>query len=194
MAKPNGKLISCPTCGKQRYLAASHIREGRRFCSSKCSNLNQERLQRIRLALTNRIKTNCRTCNVVMLVIPARLKDGRGRYCSMKCRNSNPEFLYRIEVSRRKACKRLRDRSPEQHPQWRGGLSHRADGYILQRVNKRAVLQHRHVIETSIGRKLKRLEYVHHRNGNKQDNRLDNLRVMTAKEHSTWHVHVGHHA
>jgi len=42
---------------------------------------------------------------------------------------------------------------------------------------------HRRAIEKHLGRQLGKFEHVHHKNGNKLDNRLENLEVMTLSEH-----------
>ena len=49
--------------------------------------------------------------------------------------------------------------------------------------------EHRLVIEEYFERKLKSNEHVHHINGDKRDNRLENLVVMSAQAHMYIHKH-----
>lgn len=48
--------------------------------------------------------------------------------------------------------------------------------------------EHRVVMEAHLGRKLTRNEIVHHKDGNKKNNAIDNLEVMTQSEHIRLHA------
>jgi predicted RNA-binding Zn-ribbon protein involved in translation (DUF1610 family) len=50
------------------------------------------------------------------------------------------------------------------------------------------VLLHRVLMENKIGRMLLSNEVVHHKNGNKRDNRIQNLQLMTVAEHNLTHA------
>ena len=60
------------------------------------------------------------------------------------------------------------------------------NGYLRYRNSHKLV--HRSVMETHLRRRLERGEIVHHIDGNKQDNRPQNLKILTAKEHYKLHV------
>ena len=56
--------------------------------------------------------------------------------------------------------------------------------YKLIKVGNKWVHEHRYVMEVHIGRKLCGIhEVVHHRNGDKHDNRLENLELMYKRNH-----------
>ena len=52
----------------------------------------------------------------------------------------------------------------------------------------RYVAEHRLVLEDKIGRFMTNDEVAHHKNGDKQDNRPENLELMTFSEHSSYHA------
>lgn len=72
---------------------------------------------------------------------------------------------------------------------WNGGIQWTEDGYKNIRVAKgKYKREHRLVVEQSIGRQLKKEEIVHHIDGDKLNNQLDNLALCKNKsEHQKAH-------
>lgn len=61
--------------------------------------------------------------------------------------------------------------------------------YRKMRVNGKQVNVCRYVMEQKLGRPLEKGEYVHHINGNKLDDRPENLALVSPKEHADIHNH-----
>lgn len=62
-------------------------------------------------------------------------------------------------------------------------------GYAWIRVDGKWVSEHRYLMEQQLGRELvEGHEEVHHKNGVKDDNRLENLEVLTHAEHMKKHA------
>lgn len=81
----------------------------------------------------------------------------------------------------------------ENNGYWRGGKS-KANGYILiYRPDHPAcnctgyIFEHRLIMEESIGRYLTGTEIIHHINGIRDDNRIENLQMVTSSEHTKIH-------
>lgn len=77
----------------------------------------------------------------------------------------------------------------EKSPIWKGGKRKDGDGYTRIYLGRNSYsLEHRHVIEREIGRKLRPEEEVHHINGRRDDNRIENLMLFSSKsEHQRYH-------
>lgn len=73
----------------------------------------------------------------------------------------------------------------EGHPNWKGGIKHRPDGYCRYSDD---TYVHRRVIEEAIGRKLEPTEQVHHKDEDPTNNNLENLEIKTASEHGKHHA------
>lgn len=85
--------------------------------------------------------------------------------------------------------------SGESHASWRGGTFIDQWGYRMVVARERGQANpyvHEHVLiaEKTIGRRLKGNEVVHHINGVKDDNRPENLLVMTRAEHKKLHAQL----
>jgi len=107
-----------------------------------------------------------------------------GRVPWNKGREHSPETKAKIAA-------KARQRTGEKNPNWKGGRYLRQDGYWEIRIDGRYKMEHVHIMEQHIGRRLNRSEIVHHKNGDKTDNRLENLEVMTVSQHMRHHHPAG---
>lgn len=111
---------------------------------------------------------------------------------SKECPSCNAVYLTRWDrqiCCSRSCARRLRAKTHGPN-NWKGGTYRHTNGYIKQlaKGHPRAdqdgyVMQHRLVMEARLGRYLLANEYVHHKNGVRDDNRDENLELwMTRKD------------
>lgn len=94
------------------------------------------------------------------------------------------KWLHNAGIPLRKGGDYNKKANGENHYNWKGGRRlYRGYVYICPPTGGRAVLEHRYIMEQHIGRKLRKDETVHHLNAIKDDNRIENLVIVSNSEH-----------
>lgn len=184
----------CNQCGKT--FSVKYPSKKRPFCSKACS-------MQYRWNKTERnVKVFvCETCGKEFTVKASdhRLKEGNTiKYCSKECMGVGMRkgILKTCEIcgkefytTRARFCSQFCAR--EYRKRNYQHKSYMENGYVCEFQNgynkKGNVKQHRRIMEEFLGRKLEPDEVVHHKNGIKTDNRIENLEVMIKGEHSSYH-------
>ena len=131
-------------------------------------------------------ETTCGECGESLVVPRSRYlhaqKVSQTLFCSRACAGKA------LPKTRKKWVGR--PRGPE------GGRFVAATGYVYLWLTdddgrRRSFAEHRVVMERHIGRKLHKGETVHHKNGDRQDNRIENLELWASYHHSGQRVTEG---
>ena len=133
------------------------IDDKRKFCSRECYTLKKEKEQ---------IVCTCKFCNINFKITPARFNADRGTFCSRECC-----FAYRTYIK---------------PTNYKGGHIEK-EGYKITHIQGVRKREHRLIMEEHLGRKLTSNEIVHHINGIRDDNDINNLQLMTNSEHCSHH-------
>ena len=113
------------------------------------------------------IKNKCRACENAGFSVNNKNKNLNAAKHCLIC---NIPISYRSKTGRCRKCINFGHTSKK----WVNSY-----GYILIYHNKKRLLEHRVIMENHIGRKLFSHESVHHKNGNRADNRLENLEIWS---------------
>lgn len=135
---------------------------------------------------------HCAVCNKSFKTYPSKVKAGKGKYCSKECcllvtsKNLEKGLVYRFK----------KGQVPKSYKGFRF-TSSRKEGKVYKELyipthpnctKAGYIREHRYIMEKSIGRYLKKNEEVHHLNANTLDNSLENLQLLTSKEHKRLHL------
>ena len=129
----------------------------------------------------------CNVCAKEFITYPSKIKLNRGKYCGKECALSITSMVLKING---KKTRFLKSRKPHNFT----GKSFTGSGYVEIykpdhpfKTKRGYVREHRLVMEEHIGRYLEKEEQIHHLNGNKKDNRIENLIIVSHQEHLKIH-------
>lgn len=88
---------------------------------------------------------------------------------------------------REKVIRTLKQGKGIENGNWKGGRLKTKEGYVLIRIGNSYQKEHRFILEKHLGRTLTREDVVHHVNGIKDDNRLENLVLTNHPSHARIH-------
>lgn len=154
---------TCTVC-QRRYRRRGARGRLSKFCSVRCKGTFQQGKPGSRLGLSYRtMEMACETCGKRFRRYFSEI---RRRFCSRKCWQVPSTFDY------------IRGAN---HWNWKNGM--RSDGY--RQFHQK--LEHRLIMERVLGYQLGRDAVVHHRNGIRDDNRIENLVLMSRSSHTVLH-------
>ena len=126
----------------------------------------------------------CDSCGKHYSLSKHKSWQGKRHFCSSNCQK---------EEYKKRDHKRVTDWVKKHgSASFKTGLGVTTDGYIWILVRNKGyfhnqVKLHRYLMEIKLGRRLTETEIVHHKNGNKFDNSIDNLEIVTRSEHNRIH-------
>ena len=164
----------CKECNKpftmmQSYLTAyrKKFRHDPFYCSTYCSDTGR------RKDADERNKFTCENCNKEFN--RKRKTGGRiyreQKYCSHECK---------VEAQKKHAQHRFEAGLYKKHIK-RNGYVWIVVPMLSRNGGTRSIMEHRYVMQQHLGRTLYDHETVHHVNGNRQDNRLENLELFSSR-------------
>lgn len=177
----------------------------RKFCSKACVGLSRKNVRKKQWA-----QMTCRECGVSFEVPLAWVKNGRRQYCTKKCRTkARPPKSRTGQVHTPAARQAMSEKATgryamERSSQWKGGRFRTRDKYWSVMIatlpvdaqalarqmlggKYKYILEHRIVAAMTLKRPILQSEVVHHINGDKGDNRPENLEVVPRAAHSVHH-------
>lgn len=172
----------CPKCGKKFLRTGSTVR----FCSKACAYATCKEAddhpcpicgktvsskkaiycsKECKGKASYKDRGNCKQCGAPLRTHAHSKTMFCSRTCAAKFNNSNITNKKRIFIDKDLNSKRVQ-----------------SAGYVEIKTATGWMLEHRYLMEQKLGRKLGRTDHVHHKNGNRRDNSLDNLELWIGKK------------
>lgn len=181
----------CQRCGRE---FKNYECQNRRYCSREC------------VKDPKRTEFKCEYCtlefSILSSVVRAREKHSPIRYCSKKCdgasrkkqterdcKNCQMPFMSSRKYPFGQFCGRfcVDQFAKKTGSRKRNGFWYENGYKVLYLEGDGSVKEHIKIMEQSIGQKIKTGDVVHHRNFIKDDNRLENLQILSRGQHSKLH-------
>ena len=183
-------IRKCAVCGKEVIAWGIRAKRENIYCSIQCRSIGLK---------SKNLNVTCPVCGKKFHLKPYIANDGNTHCCSRECCNKHRSQRFsgkgnhqwglkgklnaswksdeKITVHGYKRVRRL------EHP------FKDCDGFVLEHrlIAERQIATHDQCIEINGKKYLNPSLVVHHKNGNKQDNRPENLQILTLPEHT--HLH-----
>lgn len=187
-------LINCIFCGNEFRIRPSKLGKAK-FCSQECFGKNNRGKPGSHTGIKHSLESK-EKMRIAKLNNPTRYwadheftLEHRKNMSLANIGRKPPKTAYKKGQLPWNAGKELLEVRGENSPSWKGGKGKQNMGYITINIDTKRRLEHRFIMEEYLGRPLDKKEVVHHINGDKTDNRIENLQLLPSQsEHMKIHL------
>jgi len=182
-------------CGNEKVIRGTHLTYGK---VKSCGCLSRDKAK-ARLGEKHPTFMDLTGKRFGNLVVIGRTKgrDKQRVYWRCKCDCGNETIVQggHLRYKHTKSCGCQSAKRRSEHYNWKGGRQRNRDGYIevlldkddkfYPMVNHKGyILEHRLIMAKKLNRLLGKFEFVHHKNGIKDDNQIENLELINNETHA----------
>lgn len=193
--------VACPECAKERYVRLIKGQPKNLLCLS-CSVRKTQRAKVEEFLAANPLFNQLLQTAEIKLGEEIGKLPRSGRFAWLPCLDCGKRrwvLVTRNRISQLR-CRHCAGKMPrpvvrgERHHSWKGGKIKNSSGYIMIKLpiddfyypmcqKSGYIAEHRLVMAKKLSRFLLKSEHVHHINGIKDDNRIENLKLISPVDH-----------